>query len=118
LYGDRVHPPLPKPTRVDLAAAHDRVLPDVIASDLSVLFCGINPGLYSAATGHHLARPGNRFWPALHRGGFTRDQVGPADQTDLLGYRLGITNVVALRYPVNTQIPHTPLPAPNYRSTI
>jgi double-stranded uracil-DNA glycosylase len=62
---------------------------------LHVVFCGINPGLYSAATGHHFARPGNRFWPALHGSGFTRRLMEPADQQQLLGFGLGITNVVA-----------------------
>jgi TDG/mug DNA glycosylase family protein len=59
-----------------------------------VLFCGINPGLWSAATGHHFARPGNRFWPALHRSGFTPRRFAPDEQDDLLAYKLGITNVV------------------------
>ncbi len=53
------------------------MIPDVIAPDLRVLFCGINPGLMSEATGHHFARPGNRFWPALHQGGFTPRQLKP-----------------------------------------
>ena len=70
-------------------------IPDVIAPGLRVLFCGINPGLMSAATGHHFARPGNRFWPALHRSGFTPRQLLPAEQDELLGYGLGVTNVVA-----------------------
>jgi TDG/mug DNA glycosylase family protein len=69
-------------------------IPDVIGSGLRVLFCGINPGLMSAETGHHFARPGNRFWPALHLSGFTPRQLKPAEQTELLTYRLGITNVV------------------------
>jgi TDG/mug DNA glycosylase family protein len=86
---------LVRPTKQELADAYGKTIPDVVAPGLLVLFCGINPGLYSAATGHHFARPGNRFWPALHRGGFTPDQVDPADQERLLGYRLGITNVVA-----------------------
>jgi len=71
-----------------------QALPDVISDGLRVLFCGINPGLVSAATGHHFARPGNRFWPALHLGGFTSRQLRPADQDELLNYQLGITNVV------------------------
>jgi TDG/mug DNA glycosylase family protein len=81
--------------RLDLKAARDATIPDVIAADLDVLFCGINPGLWSAATGHHFARPGNRFWPALHRGGFTPTQLRPDQQETLLGYGLGITNVAA-----------------------
>jgi len=60
-----------------------------------VLFCGINPSLYSAATGWHFARPGNRFWPALARSGFTPRQLAPAEQDLLPGYGLGITNMVA-----------------------
>jgi double-stranded uracil-DNA glycosylase len=86
---------VPKPTAADLAAAHAKTLPDVVAPGLSVLFCGINPGLYSAATGHHFARPGNRFWPALHQSGCTPRQLRPAEQEELLKYGLGITNVVA-----------------------
>ena len=69
-------------------------LPDLIAPGLKVLFCGINPGLVSAATGHHFARPGNRFWPALHQAGFTPRQLRPDEQGDLLDYGLGITNLV------------------------
>ena len=68
---------------------------DVIAPDLTVLFCGINPGLMSAALGYHFARPGNRFWPALHRSGFTPRQLHPQEQDELLELGLGITNVVA-----------------------
>ena len=71
-----------------------QALPDVIRPGLRVLFCGINPGLMSAATGHHFARPGNRFWPALQLSGFTPRQLKPAEQGELLEYGLGITNVV------------------------
>ncbi|MDR7277971.1 G/U mismatch-specific DNA glycosylase [Catenuloplanes atrovinosus] len=81
-------------TRAELEAAADNVIPDVIAPGLRVLFCGINPGLYSAATGHHFARPGNRFWPALHGAGFTPRLFTPAEQDQLPGYGLGITNIV------------------------
>jgi TDG/mug DNA glycosylase family protein len=83
------------PTAADLAAAHGRTIPDVIAPGLDVLFCGINPGLYSAATGHHFARPGNRFWPALHRSGFVPRRLRPAEQHLLPRYGQGITNLVA-----------------------
>ncbi|WP_406279215.1 G/U mismatch-specific DNA glycosylase [Streptomyces sp. NBC_00191] len=82
-------------TPEELEAARDRIVPDVVAGGLSVLFCGINPGLMTAATGHHFARPGNRFWPVLHLSGFTPRQFKPAEQEELLGHRLGITNVVA-----------------------
>ncbi|MFY4718672.1 G/U mismatch-specific DNA glycosylase [Streptomyces sp. LaBMicrA B280] len=67
----------------------------MVAGGLRVLFCGINPGLMTAATGHHFARPGNRFWPVLHLSGFTPRRLEPAEQGDLLSYGLGITNVVA-----------------------
>ncbi|NUT54328.1 MAG: G/U mismatch-specific DNA glycosylase [Saccharothrix sp.] len=70
-------------------------LPDVIGPGLDVLFCGINPGLLSAAKGQHFARPGNRFWPALHRSGFTPRLMTPAEQDLLPRYGLGITNLVA-----------------------
>jgi double-stranded uracil-DNA glycosylase len=82
------------PTRADLEAARDRVIEDVLGPEPDVLFCGINPGLYSAATGHHFARPGNRFWPALHRSGFTPRLLAPAEQDLLPSFGLGITNVV------------------------
>jgi TDG/mug DNA glycosylase family protein len=85
---------VPQFTPEELAAARSRTIPDVIAPGLAVLFCGINPGLYSAATGHHFARPGNRFWPALHLSGFTPRQFRPAEQDLLLDYGLGITNIV------------------------
>ncbi|MDG4811335.1 G/U mismatch-specific DNA glycosylase [Micromonospora sp. WMMD1120] len=83
----------PRPTRAELAAAADRTIPDVLAPGLTVLFVGINPGLWSAATGWHFARPGNRFWPALHRGGFTQRLLHPSEQADLPALRLGITNM-------------------------
>ncbi|MGW4502713.1 G/U mismatch-specific DNA glycosylase [Micromonospora sp. NPDC004336] len=85
----------PRPTREELAAAAQRTLPDVIAPGLDVLFVGINPGLWSAATGWHFARPGNRFWPALHRGGFTPRLLHPSEQHELPALGLGITNMVA-----------------------
>jgi double-stranded uracil-DNA glycosylase len=78
-----------------VAAARNRTIPDLVAPGLRVLFAGINPSLYSAATGYHFARPGNRFWPALHQSGFTERQLAPEDQQLLLADRLGITNVVA-----------------------
>ena len=83
------------PTRAELAAAAELTIPDVVGPDLRVLFSGINPGLYSAATGQHFARPGNRFWPALHQSGFTDRQLHPAEQWLLPDLGLGITNVVA-----------------------
>jgi TDG/mug DNA glycosylase family protein len=84
-----------RPTKSQLAAAVGRTVPDLVRSGLRVLFCGINPGLYSAATGHHFARPGNRFWPALHAAGFTSRLIHPWEEELLLERRLGITNLVA-----------------------
>jgi TDG/mug DNA glycosylase family protein len=87
--------PAARPTKADLLAAADRKVPDLIAPGLRVLFCGINPGLYSGATGHHFARPGNRFWPSLHRAGFS-DRLLPAwEEQRLLERGYGITNLVA-----------------------
>jgi TDG/mug DNA glycosylase family protein len=83
------------PTRAEIAAATGRRVRDVVAPRLSILFVGINPGLYSAAVGHHFARPGNRFWPTLHGAGFTPRRLRPAEERDLLGLGLGITNLVA-----------------------
>ena len=82
--------------KFDLAAARERTLPDILPAEgepLHVLFCGINPGLYSAATGWHFARPGNRFWPALHLSGFTPRRFEPREQVELPAYGLGITNI-------------------------
>ncbi len=84
-----------RPTRADLEAAAGRTIPDLVGPGLRVLFSGINPSLYSAATGHHFARPGNRFWPALHLSGFTTRRLHPAEQYELPAQGLGITNVVA-----------------------
>ncbi|MEO8355686.1 MAG: G/U mismatch-specific DNA glycosylase [Chloroflexota bacterium] len=83
-----------KPTRADLLAAKDSTIRDVIAPGLGVLFCGINPGLYSGATGHHFARPGNRFWPTLYQAGFTRRLLAPSEERELLILGYGITNLV------------------------
>jgi TDG/mug DNA glycosylase family protein len=84
-------------TRAELEAARDRTIPDVLPGPgdppLRVLFSGINPGLVSAATGHHFARPGNRFWPALYGAGFTPRLLLPAEQDELRALGLGITNV-------------------------
>jgi TDG/mug DNA glycosylase family protein len=81
----------------DLEAARQLTIPDVLPEPgrpLHVLFCGINPGLYSAATGWHFARPGNRFWPALERSGFTPRLLAPREQDLLPTWALGITNLV------------------------
>ena len=84
-----------KPSREDLLAAAGKTIPDVVAPGLQCLFCGINPGLYSGATGHHFARPGNRFWPALHLAGFTPRLLHPSEKRALLQSGYGITNLVA-----------------------
>jgi TDG/mug DNA glycosylase family protein len=83
-----------KPTKQQLLAAAGKTVPDIIAPRLRILFCGINPGLYTAAVGHHFARPGNRFWPALFAAGFTDRLVSPFDEHELLLSGYGITNVV------------------------
>lgn len=83
-----------RPSSADLAAAGSRTIPDLIDTDLAVLFCGINPGLWSGALAQHFARPGNRFWPVLHRSGFTPRQLRPDEQRELLSYGLGVTNLV------------------------
>ena len=80
---------------MELEAARGRVIPDVLRPDLDVVFVGINPGLWSGAVGHHFARPGNRFWKALHRSGFTDRLLFPFEDATLLEWRLGLTNLVA-----------------------
>lgn len=87
--------PLIKPSQADLHQAAGKTIPDVIGPNLRVLFCGINPGLYSGFTGHHFARPGNRFWPTLFAAGFTDRLLAPTEQARLLEYGCGITNLVA-----------------------
>lgn len=84
-----------KPTAAQIAASYGRSVPDLIAPNLAVLFVGINPGLYSAAVGHHFARPGNRFWPTLHLVGYSRKLLSPFQERELLGMGYGITNLVA-----------------------
>lgn len=82
-----------KPTRAEVLAARNTRVPDIIAEGLDVLFCGTNPGLYSAAIGRHFGRPGNRFWPALHTGGFTPRLYSPWEDDDLLDLGYGLTNI-------------------------
>jgi double-stranded uracil-DNA glycosylase len=83
-----------RPTPAELAAAEGQAIDDVVGPGLQVLFVGINPGLYSGATGRHFARPGNRFWPTLHRAGFTPRQLEPDETDELLRLGIGITNLV------------------------
>jgi TDG/mug DNA glycosylase family protein len=85
---------LRRPSRAELKAAAGRTIQDVTAPGLRVLFCGINPGLYSGATGHHFAYPGNRFWNALFDAGFTPRALEPREEHELLRYGCGITNLV------------------------
>ena len=84
----------PRPTPAELDAARGRTVADVIGPGLDVLFCGINPGLWSAAVGHHFAHPGNRFWKALHASGFTDTLLSPAEERRLLAAGVGVTNLV------------------------
>jgi TDG/mug DNA glycosylase family protein len=82
--------------KFDLAAAKNATIPDVLPAPgdpFRVLFTGINPGLYSAAAGWHFARPGNRFWPAVHAAGFTPRLLAPSEQAELTRYGLGISNI-------------------------
>jgi double-stranded uracil-DNA glycosylase len=83
-----------KPSKADLVSAEGKFVPDIIAPGLQILFCGINPGLYSGAVGHHFARPGNRFWPALHLSGFVPRRLSAEEGELLLNFKLGITNIV------------------------
>ena len=83
----------PRPDAAALLRARRHTLRDVIAPSLRVLFCGINPGLYSTAVGHHFGRPGNRFWKALHASGFTPRLFSPREDAALLDFGIGITNL-------------------------
>lgn len=91
---NRTLPDAWKPTKAQVLAARDKRVPDLIAKNLIVLFAGINPGLYTAAIGRHFGRPGNRFWPALHDGGFTPRLFSPFENSLLLDLKFGITNIV------------------------
>lgn len=83
-----------KPTKAEVQAAFGKTVPDILAPNLRVLFCGINPSLYSAAVQHHFARPGNRFWKTLHAAGFTDRLLLPSEDRDLLTFGYGLTNLV------------------------
>jgi double-stranded uracil-DNA glycosylase len=83
-----------RPTPEQVRAAYGKSVRDVIARDLAILFVGINPGLYTAAVGHHFARPGNRFWPALYGAGFTDRLLAPSEERLLVERGYGITNFV------------------------
>ncbi|HEX8463970.1 MAG TPA: G/U mismatch-specific DNA glycosylase [Abditibacterium sp.] len=84
-----------RPTPEELRLAANQTMPDILAPHLDVVFCGINPSVYSVVVGHHFARPGNRFWPALHAGGFTPRRLMPREDQMLLDFGLGITNIAA-----------------------
>jgi TDG/mug DNA glycosylase family protein len=100
---------LARPTKAEIAAAAGKKLPDVIGPDLDVLFCGINPGLYTAAVQQHFGRPGNRFWPTIHRAGFTPRLFHPSEQRDLLKLGYGITNLVARATAAADELTHEEL---------
>ncbi|MBE9063271.1 G/U mismatch-specific DNA glycosylase [cf. Phormidesmis sp. LEGE 11477] len=84
---------MPRPTKAEVAACQGQTMPDIIAPNLDVLFCGINPSLYSVAIGHHFGRPGNRFWKALHKAGFTPRLYDPSEDASLIELGYGITNM-------------------------
>jgi TDG/mug DNA glycosylase family protein len=119
LQNDRKHkdprPPVTsgirKPTKARLLAAYGKTVPDVIAPRLKVLFVGINPGLYSGAVGHHFARPGNRFWPVLHKAKFTEQQLLPVEERELLKRGYGITNIVNRSTAAAAELGHQELKA-------
>jgi len=94
-----------KPTREQVAAAKGCTIPDVIGPGLRVLFVGINPSLYSAAVGHHFARPGNRFWPALHAAGFTPRRFSPFEDAELLPLGCGLTNIACRATAAAEEVP-------------
>ncbi|MGJ3507492.1 mismatch-specific DNA-glycosylase [Enemella sp. A6] len=89
-----------RPTAAEVAAAGDQVVPDVLGAGMKLLIVGINPGLWSAAAHAHFARPGNRFWPAMHDSGITEYRIDasagfrPEDLDYLMGRGIGLTNIV------------------------
>jgi double-stranded uracil-DNA glycosylase len=84
-----------RPTKAQLEDATRKKVPDLLRPNLDVLFCGINPGRYSAAVGHHFAGPGNLFWPTLFAAGFTPRRFTPFEDAALLPLGFGITNFVS-----------------------
>lgn len=86
---------MPLPTKQELQKASTKFVDDLIRQDLDILFVGINPGLYTAYTGFHYARPGNRFWPTIYAAGFTDRLLKPSESAEMLTYGYGMTNVVA-----------------------
>lgn len=100
-----------RPTRAELEAARSKTVPDVIRPGLDVLFVGINPGLYTAAIGHHFGRPGNRFWPSLNASGLLREPLTPYDSFKLLDSNLGMTNIVSRATPVASELTREELEA-------
>ncbi len=92
--GEEAFPKPWKPSRDQIQSAQGKTIPDILGPGLRVVFSGINPSLYSAAVGHHFARPGNRFWPTLHVSGFTPRQFSPFEGSLLLDLGFGITNLV------------------------
>jgi len=84
-----------RPSREQQLKSIRKRVPDLIAPNLDVLFCGINPGLYSAAVGHHFAGPGNLFWSTILASGLTSRLLSAFDEAELLALGYGITNMVA-----------------------
>src|SRR5436305_12998718 len=100
-----------RPTAAEVAAARGRRVPDLLRPGPRVLFVGINPSLYSAAVGHHFARPGNRFWPTLHAAGFTDRVLSPFEERELLARGCGITNIVGRATAAADELAPEELPA-------
>lgn len=110
MKSEKVPSPPRRPTPQELQEAVGKTMPDIIAPHLKVLFCGINPSVYSVVVGHHFARPGNRFWPALYGAGFTPHRFLPSEDEKLLDLGLGITNIAA-----RSSVAAADLPAQEYR---
>lgn len=83
-----------RPAPVFAGSAVTDALPDIITGRLNVLFCGINPGMTAAATGHHFAGRSNRFWRVIHLAGFTPEEISPQEDHAILRYGCGVTSVV------------------------
>lgn len=100
-----------RPNKKQLEAARKKKVADLIAPNLTVLFCGINPGLYSAAVGHHFAGPGNLLWPTLFAAGFTPRLFNAFDANELLAMGFGITNLVSRTTAAADELDHDELHA-------
>ena len=92
---------LPQPA----AANQAYLVPDLLAADLHLVFCGTAPSTASASARAYYAKPGNRFWPTLHAVGITPQRFAPGDYPQLLGLGIGLTDLCKIHSGIDAQLP-------------